>query len=143
MEEAFVVSQYDELSQHHFCYMESFLALMVNLGMVKPGPQDPRERLEYVKKFIWGVIYKYVPKSNRGTVQWKYFEKHFPYILETMGSDGKRLPMIRGYVQVPPLKGSILYKLKKMRTRVDIDQSWTLKKIVDWSRGIRKWIIPK
>lgn len=80
------------------------------------------------------MIYKYVPKSNRGTVQWKYFEKHFPYILETMGSDGKRLPMIRGYVQVPPLKGSILYKLKKMRTRVDIDQSWTLKKIVDWSR---------
>jgi len=142
MEEAFVISQYDELSQHHFCYMESFLALMINLGMVKPGPQDPRERLEYVKKFIWGVIYKYVPKSSRGTVQWKYFEKYFPYILETMGSDGKRLPMTRGYIQVPPVKGTVRYRLKKMRTRNDIDQTWTLKKIVDWSRGVRKWITP-
>ena len=143
MEEAFVVSQYDELSQHHFCYMESFLALMVNLGMVKPGPQDPRERLEYVKKFIWGVIYKYVPKSSHGTTQWKYFEKHFPYILETMGTDGKRLPMRRGYIQVPPVKGTVKYRLKKMRIRSDIDQTWTLKKIVDWSKGTKKWIKPK
>ena len=143
MEEAFVVSQYDELSQHHFCYMESFLALMVNLGMVKPGPQDPRERLEYVKKFIWGVIYKYVPKSSRDTVHWAYFEKQFPYFIETMGSDGKRLPMRHGYIQVPPLKGTVQYKLKKIRTRTDIDQSWSLKKIVDWSRGVRKWIVPK
>ena len=138
MDEAFMISQYDELSQHHFCYMESFLALMVNLGMVKPGPQDPRERLEYVKKFIWGVIHKYVPKSSRGTVHWKYFEKHFPYILETMGSDGKRLPMRQGFIQVPPVKGSVEFKLKKMRTRGDIDPSWTLKKIVDWSRGTTK-----
>ena len=143
MDEAFMISQYDELSQHHFCYMESFLALMVNLGMVKPGPQDPRERLEYVKKFIWGVIHKYVPKSSRGTVHWKYFEKHFPYILETMGSDGKRLPMKQGFIQVPPTKGSVKFRLKKMRTRSDIDPSWTLKKIVDWSRGTRKWIAPK
>ena len=143
MEEAFTISQYDELSQHHFCYMESFLALMVNLGMVKPGPQDPRERLEYVKKFIWGVIHKYVPKSSRGTIYWKYFEKHFPYILETIGSDGKRLPMRRGFIQVPPTKGSVRFRLKKMRLRNDIDQTWTLKKIVNWSRGVRKWIVPK
>ena len=143
MEEAFVVSQYDELSQHHFCYMESFLALMVNLGMVKSGPQDPRERLEYVKKFIWGVIYKYVPTSSRDTTQWKYFEKHFPYILETMGSDGKRLPMRRGFIQVPPVKGTVEYRLKKMRIRRDIDQTWTLKKIVDWSKGTKKWMKPK
>jgi hypothetical protein len=143
MEEAFTISQYDELSQHHFCYMESFLALMVNLGMVKPGPQDPRERLEYVKKFIWGVIHKYVPKSSRGTIYWKYFEKHFPYILETIDSDGKRLPMRRGFIQVPPAKGSVRFRLKKMRLRNDIDQTWTLKKIVNWSRGVRKWIVPK
>ena len=143
MEEAFTISQYDELSQHHFCYMESFLALMVNLGMVKPGPQDPRERLEYVKKFIWGVIYKYVPKSSRGTIYWKYFEKHFPYILETMSSDGKRLSMRQGFIQVPPTKGVVKYRLKKMRLRNDIDQTWTLKKIVNWSKGTNKWIVPK
>ena len=42
MQEAFIISQYDEMSQHHFCYMESLLAMMTNLGLVKPGPQDPR-----------------------------------------------------------------------------------------------------
>ena len=143
MQEAFVISQYDEMSQHHFCYMESLLAMMTSLGLVKPGPQDPRERLEYVKKFIWGIIHKYVPKVSRKTPQWQFFMKTFPYLLETTDSNGKRLPMKRGFIQVPPTRGTTKYRLKKMRLRSDIDPTWSLKKIVDWSRGTRKWIVPK
>jgi hypothetical protein len=140
MEEAFTLSQYDEMSQHHFCYMESFHAMMADLGLAHPGPQDPRERLEYIKRFIWGVLHKYVPKRSRNTIQWRYFEKYFPYILETMGPDGKRLVIRRGFIQVPPTRGVIRYRLKKMRVTDKIDNSTPLKYITQWSKGTKKWI---
>jgi hypothetical protein len=149
LEEAFVLSQYDEMSQHHFCYMESLHAMMADLGLAHPGPQDPRERLEYIKRFIWGVIWKYVPESEkriRGTVrpEWKYFLETFPYILETSDSNGKRLPIRRGYIQVPPTRGKIQYKLKKMRVetvgKILRGPATPLKDIAKWAKGTRKWI---
>jgi hypothetical protein len=115
LEEAFVISQYDELSQHHFCYMESFLVMMTDLGILRPGPKDPRERLEYIKKFIWGVIHEYVPKSNRRTAQWKYFEEYFLYIMETTDSNGKRLPMRDGMIQLPPSNGNVRFRVRKIK----------------------------
>jgi hypothetical protein len=143
LEEAFTLSQYDEMSQHHFCYMESLHAMMADLGLAHPGPQDPRERLEYIKRFIWGILHKYVSKRSRDTVQWKYFQKYFPYILETMGPDGKRLVIRRGFIQVPPTRGAIRYRLKKMRVTDKIDSSTPLKNITKWSKGTKKWIVPK
>jgi len=143
MEEAFMISQYDELSQHHFCYMESFHAMMADLGMVDAGPQDSRERLEYIKRFIWGVIYKYDLKSSGDTVQWKYFKQYFPYILETMGPDGKRLSIRRGYIQLPPTRGKTQYRLEKVRVNNTIDSTWSLEKIAKWAKGTKKWIKPK
>ena len=140
MEDAFVLSQYDEMSQHHFCYMESFHAMMADLGLAHPGPQDPRERLEYIKRFIWGIIHKYVPVRSRTTIQWKYFEKYFPYILETTGPGGKRLAIRRGFIQVPPTRGEIRYRLKKMRVTDKINSSTPLKAITKWSKGTKKWI---
>lgn len=114
LEEAFIISQYDELSQHHFCYMESFIVMMTDLGILRPGPKDPRERLEYIKRFIWGVIHKYVPKSSRMTAKWKYFEEYFPYIMETSDSNGKRLPMQNGMIQLPPSNGNVRFRLRKI-----------------------------
>ena len=114
--------------------------MMADLGLAHPGPQDPRERLEYIKRFIWGVIHKYVPKANRKTAQWKYFEMYFPYILETSAPGGKRLAIRRGYIQVPPTRGKVQYKLKKMRLNDKIDNSWSLKKIAKWSKGTKKWM---
>jgi len=143
IQDAFILSQYDELSQHHFCYVESFVAMMIDLGLTSSVPQDPRERLEYIKKIIWGLIYKYTPKSSRNTAQWAYFKKYFPYILETFGPDGKRLKMRRGYIQIPPTKGQVKYRLRKIRLRDDIDSTWSLKKIAKWAKGTKKWIKPK
>jgi len=129
LDEAYELSQYDELSQHHFCYVESLLAMMNDLGHGDPGPGDPRDRLTFVKRVVWGLIHKYIPKTSRRSAQWRYFVTNFPYILETRGPNGKRLRMVRGYVQVPPYTVT----LKKLNLRGDIDDSWSLKRIVDWS----------
>ena len=129
LDEAYELSQYDELSQHHFCYVESLLAMMNDLGHGDPGPGDHRDRLTFVKRVVWGLIHKYVPKTNRRSAQWRYFVANFPYILETRSPNGKRLRMVRGYVQVPPYTVT----LKKLDLRGDIDDSWSLKRIVDWS----------
>mgnify|MGYP003643088786 FL=1 len=129
LDEAYELSQYDELSQHHFCYVESLLAMMNDLGHGDPGPGDPRDRLTFVKRVVWGLIHKYVPKDKRRSAQWKYFVKNFPYIMETRSPTGKRLKMVRGYVQVPPYKSS----LKKLNLRNDIDDSWSLERIVKWA----------
>ena len=129
LEDAYELSQYDELSQHHFCYVESLLAMMNDMGHGDPGPGDPRDRLTFVKRVIWGLLHKYVPKEKRKSAQWKYFTRNFPYIMETRSPTGKRLKMVRGYVQVPP--GVIT--LKKLNLRDDIDDTWSLKRIIDWA----------
>ena len=89
--------------------------MMTDLGILRPGPKDLRERLEYVKKFILLVIHEYVPKSKRRTAQWKYFEKYFLYIMETTNSNGKRLTMRNGTIQLPPSNGNVRFRLKKIK----------------------------
>ena len=129
LEDAYELSQYDELSQHHFCYVESLLAMMNDMGHGDPGPGDPRDRLTFVKRVIWGLLHKYVPKEKRKSAQWKYFAKNFPYIMETRSPTGKRLKMVHGYIQVPPA----VITLKKLNLRDDIDDTWSLKRIIDWA----------
>jgi hypothetical protein len=129
LEKAFELSQYDELSQHHFCYVESLLAIMNDLGLGNPGPGDPRDRLVFIKRVIWGLIHKYIPVRN--TSQWNYFETNFRYIFETKNSCGKRFKMIHGYIQIPTDEVNI--RLKTLYLRDDIDEKWTLKEIVDWA----------
>ena len=82
-----------------------------------------------MKRVIWGLLHKYVPREKRRSAQWKYFVKNFPYIMETRTPTGTRLRMVRGYIQVPPA----VITLKKLNLRDDIDETWSLKRIVDWS----------
>jgi hypothetical protein len=132
VEEIFLLSQYDELSQHHFCYVESFISMMVDLGLAKPGPKDPRERIAYVKRVMWALIHKYVPKSERNTTQWKYFITNFPYIMTSRSANNKLMRMRMGEFQVPPKNG---YKLiiKKIPLSDNIDRTWSFKKIMEWA----------
>ena len=51
--------------------------------------------------------------------------------------------MRRGYIQIPPTKGQVKYRLRKIRLRDDIDTTWSLKKIAKWAKGTKKWIRPK
>ena len=132
---AFRLSQFDELSQHHFCYMESIYAMMLAIGLTKnPGPNDPRKRISFIKKFIWGMIHKYTPKSQRRTAKWKYFSKTFPYIMTTMSKNGKSLRLWRGAVQLPDNDGT--FRTVTMRTSWKgydkIDPSWSLTDVLNW-----------
>jgi hypothetical protein len=130
LEKAFELSQYDELSQHHFCYIESFLAIMNDLGLGNPGPGDPRDRLIFIKRVVWGLIHKYIVMKP-DSPQWNYFKTNFRYIMDTRSSNGKRLRMVHGYIQVPSKEVNIT--LKKLDLCDDIDENWTLKQIVEWA----------
>lgn len=133
--EAFKLSQFDEMSQHHFCYMESIYAMMLAVGLTKnPGPNDPRKRLAFIKKFVWGMIHKYTPKSKRGTAKWKYFSKTFPYIMTTQSKSGKSLRLFRGGIQLPDNDGTFSTKtLKASWSGYDkIDPSWSLEDVLTW-----------
>lgn len=132
---AFKLSQFDEMSQHHFCYMESIYAMMLAVGLTKnPGPNDPRKRLAFIKKFIWGMIHKYTPKSKRRTAKWKYFSKTFPYIMTTQSKSGKSLRLWRGGIQLPDNDGTFSTKTLKMSwSGYDkIDPSWSLEDVLTW-----------
>ena len=132
---AFRLSQYDELSQHHFCYMESIYAMMLAIGLTKnPGPNDPRKRISFIKKFVWGMIHKYTPKSQRRTAKWKYFSKTFPYIMTTESKTGKPLKLYRGNVLLPDRDGTFKTKtLKASWSGYDkIDPSWSLTDVLNW-----------
>lgn len=132
---AFKLSQFDELSQHHFCYMESIYAMMLAIGLTKnPGPNDPRKRIAFIKKFIWGMIHKYTPKSKRKTAKWKYFSKTFPYTMTTESKTGKPLKLWRGQLLLPDRDGTFKTKtLKASWSGYDkIDPSWSLTDVLKW-----------
>ena len=132
---AFKLSQFDELSQHHFCYMESIYAMMLAIGLTKnPGPNDPRKRIAFIKKFIWGMIHKYTPKSKRKTAKWKYFSKTFPYTMTTESKTGKPLKLFKGNVLLPDRDGTFKTKtLKASWSGYDkIDPSWSLTDVLNW-----------
>ena len=132
---AYKLSQFDEMSQHHFCYMESIYAMMLAVGLTNnPGPNDPRKRIAFIKKFIWGMIHKYTPKSKRRTAKWKYFSKTFPYIMATTSKTGKSLRLFRGATQLPDNDGVFSTKTLKMSwSGYDkIDPSWSLEDVLAW-----------
>ena len=132
---AFRLSQYDELSQHHFCYMEALYAMMLAIGRTKnPGPNDPRKRISFIKKFIWGIIHKYTPKSERNTAEWKYFSKTFPYIMTTTSKTGKTLRLFRGTMQLPDNDGTFGVRTTAMSWKGydKIDGSWSIEDVLNW-----------
>ena len=132
IEEMFLVSQYDELSQHHFCYVESFISMMVDLGLAPRRSSDPRERLTYVKRVVWALIHKYVPMSNRNTLKWKYFVTNFPYILKTRKKNNEKLAMRGNEFQVVP-KDGVKYNVTKTNLPRNINSTWSLEKIMKWA----------
>ena len=132
---AFRLSQYDELSQHHFCYMESIYAMMLAIGLTKnPGPNDPRKRVSFIKKFIWGMIHKYTPKSKRRTAKWKYFSKTFPYTMTTVSKTGKSLRLWRGTMQLPDNDGTFrtITNPATWKGYDKIDPSWSITDVLTW-----------
>lgn len=127
---AWNVSQYDELSQHHFCYIEAFVAMALdNLSMHRNGPDDPRERLRYIKRVVWGFIHKFYTGSREGVV-WEYFTRHFPSYMTTWNSDESRMHLKNDIFQVPK-KESFIKRIEHFET-VDTSE-WSIRQILKWA----------
>lgn len=127
---AWEVSQYDELSQHHFCYIEAFVAMAFDaLPMRRVGPEDPRDRLRFIKRVVWGFIHKFYRGEREGPV-WEYFTKHFPYYMTTWNSDGSRMHLKNDTFQVPK-KETFIKRIECFET-VDTSE-WTIREIFTWA----------
>ena len=137
LEKSFEISQYDELSQHHFCYIEAFIAMMNDTLGTPLGPKDPRDRLAFIKMVVWALIHKYTPPSNRTSLKWKYFEKNFPYFLRITDASNKRFKL-NHIAQVPKVVNSVnVEKVRKSLVKLElpksINSSWSLTQIMNWA----------
>ena len=137
LEKSFEISQYDELSQHHFCYIEAFIAMMHDTLGTPLGPKDPRDRLIFIKMVVWALVHKYVPPSNRNSLKWKYFEKNFPYLLRITDANGRRFKL-NHIAQIPKVMNNInVEKVRKSLVKLElpksINSSWSLTQIMNWA----------
>ena len=127
LERAWEVSQYDELSQHHFCYVEAFIVMLT--GTNRNGPDDPRDRLRYIKKVVWGLIHTFYTGPRDGPV-WDYFTEYFPYYMSTWNSDGSRMRMRNDIFQIPR-KDTFVTRIERFET-VDTT-GWSVQNILAWA----------
>ena len=137
LEKSFEISQYDELSQHHFCYIVACIAMMHDTLRTPLGPKDPRDRLTFIKRVVWALIHKYTPPSNRTSLKWKYFVTNFPYILQITNTNGKRFNL-NHIAQVPKfVEGLNVERVRKSLAKLEllrgINSSWSLTQIMNWA----------
>jgi len=127
---AWYVSQYDELSQHHFCFIEAFVAMAFeSLPMYRKGPDDPRERLRFIKRVVWGFIHKFYRGPREGTI-WDYFIEYFPYYMSSWNMDGSRMRLKNETFQIPK-KETFLRRVEKIEMEDTSD--WSIKDIITWA----------
>ena len=134
----FEISQYDELSQHHFCYIESFISFMVDNGLAEPVYKDPRERLLYIKIVVWNLIHKYVPKTKQKGSQWKYFVTNFPYYMVSRTGEDKKLELKShrdGAYQKNPLRRGVYFQTRKLMLGGNDPSKLSLKDIMKRSKN--------
>jgi len=133
----FEISQYDELSQHHFCYVESFISFMVDNGLAEPIYKDPRERLLYIKIVVWNLIHKYVPKTKQKGSQWKYFVTNFPYYMVSRTGKDKKLELKshrNGAYHKNPQRGGVYFQTRKLMLGENDPSKLSLKHLVKRSK---------
>lgn len=132
------ISQYDELSQHHFCYIESFLYICHKILKTPMGERDPRRRIIFIKKVIWGLVHKFrlletvpVPVKN-------YFLKTFRYYVQTTTMNNKPIPLKKGRFQIPNIPPTtrtqvpIIYKTRIVRIDMpDVTPNTSIKRIIE------------
>lgn len=82
LNQAFYISQFDVLSQHHFCYIESLLYLFHKVLRTPMGSsKNPELRLRFIKSIMWCLIMKY-SRPNQTTNRFKYFANNFQYYVK-------------------------------------------------------------
>lgn len=124
----FYVSQFDLLSQHHFCYIESFVYLCHKVLGTPIGPIDPERRLRFIKSILWCLVMKYA-NPDTTTQMFKYFYKNFRYYIKL--KDVRYNP--KGFY-IPKKYFTGLYTVKKIRLMpVSIAKLSSIRSIIKWS----------
>ena len=95
------ISQYDVLSQHHFCFIESLVYLFHKILKTPMGSSaNPEHRLRFIKSVMWCLIFKY-SGVNQNTQAFKYFANNFKYYVKLhnvkYSSHGFYLPTSKPY----------------------------------------------
>lgn len=139
LDQIFDISQYDELSQHHFCYIESFVYICHKLLGTPIGPTIPRERVAFMKKVIYGLVHKFgllksVPESVKA-----YFERNFPYYLKFTTPTGNNIQLRGGIFHIPylPARTKRTDPVPKIYTtklvKIPVKTGSTIKQIIEQS----------
>mgnify|MGYP003347137822 CR=1 FL=1 len=125
----FFISQFDLLSQHHFCYIESLVYLCHKVLGTPIGPTDPEKRIRFIKSILWCLIMKYVqPKTS--THKFKYFSRNFRYYINLNGV--KYNP--KGFYLPKKPNSVITYNVKKINfLPASIARVVSLSGIIRWS----------
>lgn len=122
------ISQYDVLSQHHFCFIESLVYLFHKILRTPMGSSaNPERRLRFIKSVMWCLIFKYAG-VNQNTQAFKYFARNFKYYVKlhnvTYNNHGFYLPTSKPYTytvekinMMPPSKA----------------ESASIPQIIEWS----------
>jgi len=105
LEQMHEITQYDELSQHHFCYIESFIYICHKLLGTSMGNlnKSPRERIIFIKKVVWGLIHKYQLLDKVPEVVRNYFLTNFPLYMKLTTMNNRNIPLVGGLFHMPNL----------------------------------------
>jgi len=130
VDEAFIVSQYDELSQHHFCYTESIISFAHGMLGTPEGPVDPKQRLVFIKRLTWGLIHKYCTVS-RTSVEWKYFENNFRFYMRVKN----KLSLVKKlyYMPTAPINKFMYEPIQIIRLPTRDFSQMSLVQIIQWA----------
>jgi hypothetical protein len=90
------ISQYDEMAQHHFCYVEAFVYLCHKILKTPIGPRQPRDRIVFIKKVIWCLMKKFNLLPILHPAVRRYVMNNFPYYIKMVSSSGGNIPL-RGH----------------------------------------------
>lgn len=121
------ISQYDLLSQHHFCYIESLVYLFHRILRTSMGPIDPEQRLRFIKSVMWCLIVKYV-RPNENTAMYKYFKHNFRFYVKLNNVVYNN----RGFYM--PTNKEFTYSIKKIRFMpVSQAKNASIEAIIQWS----------
>lgn len=124
----FYISQFDLLSQHHFCYIESLVYLCHKVLRTPIGPTDPEKRLRFIKSILWCLIMKYA-QPDTSTKMFKYFSRNFRYYVKLNGVTYHP----KGFY-LPKERSVITYNIKKINLLpASIARVASLPGIIRWS----------
>ena len=85
------VSEFDVMSQHHFCYVEAIVFLAKEILGTKLGPRgssNMSERLVFIKSVLWGLLQKYCfTPAFKETKKYENLKHNFQFYVDVQGAE--------------------------------------------------------